>query len=165
MAPGHAWLFVFVAMFTSTFAQQCAPLKSTFRQECAVSGYNQTFPIPYEMDPEVKEILTYFIGESIRDMENCSVGAIGETVICSVIYAPRCIGGQSEPQLPCRRVCSEYLYRCVESKKSSERNLWGPYLYGLCTLLPNETASTGNCYEPPGFEEHYNTSTSGKYQH
>ncbi|KXJ24932.1 uncharacterized protein LOC110246820 [Exaiptasia diaphana] len=166
MASCHAWISIFVllATFTLTFGQQCAPLKGTFRQQCAVTGYNQTFRIPYKMDPEASEFISDFITESFHEMENCSVGAIGETIICSVIYAPRCIEGQSQPQVPCRRVCSEYLYRCVESKEGNIFSLWGPYLYGLCTLLPNETSSTGNCYEPPGFEQHFNSSASDLIQ-
>ncbi|KAK3747480.1 hypothetical protein QZH41_002158, partial [Actinostola sp. cb2023] len=113
------------------------------------------------MDQESKEWISKFITYSFDDIANCSVGAIGETILCSAIFAPSCIEGQSKPRLPCRRVCSEYLKRCAATDDEDVDVNWANYLLGLCTLLPNSTASTGECLEPPGFEKYYNSSTTG----
>lgn len=158
------WLIVVLVVHVSivAFGKQCEPLRGSFRKQCALAGYNQTFPIPYEMNPEVKISIAGFISETLKLMKNCSVGAMAETLVCSFIFAPRCIEGRRQPQLPCRRVCSEYINRCVSPKYDDTflQSYLG-HMYGLCTMLPNSTSSSGECYEPPGFEKHYNSSSTG----
>ncbi|XP_048588155.1 uncharacterized protein LOC116611634 [Nematostella vectensis] len=154
-------LFALVTVFcfhAIEATQTCRPMKDTIFEGCMSSGYNTTFPIPPNIDlsGRAKSFVKYYINYFMRRMENCSVAAMGESVLCSM-FAPYCRPQDSEPFLPCRRVCSEFLKRCVGDIDLS----YLEYYVSSCTLLPNATADSGKCFEPQGFHYHYNASTKG----
>ena len=165
MSRSHAYalILVFAAHCISfTYGQQCIPLKGSYAEKCGTLGaYNQTYKLPYEMSKEGKETMSEIISYVFEQMENCSVGAMGELLACTSMIAPSCTEGQGKHTLPCRRVCSEFLKRCVNTSDMMV-HLTG-YLLSLCTLLPNSTASSNKCLEPPGFDKYYNPTTTGKF--
>lgn len=151
---------IILGAIVGAFSRQCVPLQGDWREKCALGGYNQTFPISYQMDSTWVERFTKALNLQLEDFSDCSVAGIAEIMLCSIMYAPSCIEVQSKPELPCQRVCSEWVKRCADSG-SLFNDIWTTTAALLCTVLPNSTAATGICIEPPGFEAHYNPSTTG----
>jgi hypothetical protein len=150
-------IFLALFLFTSV-AQQCLSLPGSPFESCTVVGYNYTYAVPYELSDDLKDWLSstfpYLLSITTT---NCSAALMGETIMCA-LYAPSCIEGKPNPILPCQRVCSEFLKRC----RSDIDPFWLEYYVGYCTLLPNKTASSGQCFEPRGFDQYYNASTKGR---
>lgn len=142
----------------SVQAQQCVRIADIPHvKDCTLAGYNYTFPLPDNLSRRSKWLIKFVANRLTKDMKNCSVAQIAETIGCALI-APNC--QQGKPLLPCRRVCSEFLKRCIDKVPA----WYIDDLTGKCTLLPNETAASGKCYEPPQFtDEHHNTSHKGIY--
>lgn len=143
----------FVPVFLAS--DKCVPLKGGPFEACSISGYNHTFPLPYELSSRSKKRIVETVKLVTKLVSNCSVASIAETMSCSYL-APYCKNGNTV--LPCRRVCSEFLKRC-----GSE---FPPFLVdiavAMCTILPNSNSSQGKCYEPPDFNKYHNASSEGK---
>jgi len=152
---------VFIAGFTiGAASQHCVPLKDDFRERCSLGGYNYTFPIPYQLDSVWIDRFSRALNRQLQDFSNCSRGGIAEMMLCSATFAPSCTEGQSQPDLPCQRVCSEWVKRCADAS-TMFNDVWTTTATALCSVLPNSTAATGKCIEPPRFQDHYNPSKSG----
>ncbi|XP_032227950.2 uncharacterized protein LOC116611635 [Nematostella vectensis] len=141
--------------------QQCIPLKDSLLEVCSFAGYNTTFPIPSDikLSEKSKQNVQGIISYMLQSTENCSVARSGESVICALI-APYCRPEGDKPFLPCRRVCSEFMKRCGVDPG----NFWIDYFMAACSLFSNKTAESGECYEPDGFADYYNSSTTGKLE-
>lgn len=149
-----------VIITTGTASQHCIPLKRDWREKCSLAGYNYTFPIPYKLDKIWIERFTRVFDRQIQDFSMCSPRGLAEMMLCSVMYAPSCIEGHSQPAIPCQRVCSEWIKRCANAT-TMFNDVWTITASALCSLLPNTTSATGKCIEPPGFEDYYNPAKSG----
>ncbi|XP_032234287.2 uncharacterized protein LOC116616314 [Nematostella vectensis] len=138
--------------------QACIPLKGTPLEGCLFAGYNTTYSIPtsIRLSDAAESRIRNFISALLKMITQCSAAQIGEVVFCSE-FAPYCRETDDGPFLPCRRVCSEYLKRC----EGTVGQYFLEFSVGMCSLLPNDTASSGKCYEPPGFDRYHNVTTTG----
>jgi len=156
--PALFFTIVFTATLTSSvFSQQCASMSGMPLNGCNVAGYNSTFPMPYNMSNRSRRWTSSFLSYILRTTatKNCSgLAQLGEMVVCA-IYVPRCTDGKLN--LPCKRVCAEFVSRC----SGFVDPFWLEYYVAYCTLLPDAKPSSGKCFEPPGFDRHYNDSSSG----
>lgn len=137
--------------------QKCVPLQKGPFSKCTSAGYNYTFPFPSGLSNRSLTLITSIVKTYMTTIQNCSVGAIGETMACAFL-APYCKESNSQPFLPCKRVCSEFLKRCGSSLTDYIVDI----MLGLCSMLPNGTAKDGSCYEPENFHVHYNSTRKGK---
>ncbi|XP_032227947.2 uncharacterized protein LOC116611633 [Nematostella vectensis] len=144
------------SLYRCISGQTCAALPGTPLEGCMSAGYNKSFPLPSNLSKRSHTWIRNIVEFVTTRMQNCSVASVSETIACAVL-APNCRDGDPKPFLPCRRVCSEFLKRC----NSRLPDYFVDLMIGMCSLLPNSTADTGMCYEPPQFDKHYNVTNLG----
>lgn len=112
---------------------------------CSAAGYNETFQFPETLTEDNMEYVAKAVGQRIRRaIGDCAQESLAMSVICSFVL-PQCSTGKRV--LPCKRVCGEFLKQC----ESKIPNFILEYSIPLCHVLPDETASSGKCHEPPNF--------------
>ncbi|EDO33570.1 predicted protein [Nematostella vectensis] len=148
-----------LAILYCTVAQQCVQMKDkSYFAPCTAAGYTTTFPVPPNVSKRSLRWVGFYHKYLVNGVKNCSVAQIGEAIGCAM-YAPYCREGSSEPLLPCRRICTEFLKRC----EGSVPEWWIDDFIGRCVLLPDETAASGKCYEPPQFTDLHVTNGTGPF--
>ena len=140
-------------------ARQCVSMQddrsvSDFKS-CSVAGYNNTFPLNESITKRARGSMAYFFEWFLNRMENCSRNGMAEALFCSW-FVPKCENPSQTRILPCRRVCGEFLKQCLTEMEE----MYFDMIIGMCEILPNKTASSGQCLEPPGFT--VNTTVPGK---
>ena len=137
-------------------SDQCASLNDGPFQSCTnISGYNETFVLPKKIPQSVADQMARSLQWFLKSLENCSENNVAEVMACSM-FAPKCVTGSPNPVLPCRRVCGEFLKQC----ETTVSGFLVDYMVGICQVLPNKTASSGECLEPQDFRT--NDSVRGK---
>ena len=127
-----------------TSAQTCQRLDHNLFPSCINIGHNQTFTFPLDVDwTAISTVLQWYRNQT----SNCSISQSAPNAVDCALLLPLCREGRKDPLLPCRRVCTEMVLGCSEA--ISQDGL--EYLASLCTILPNVTAETGECFEPANF--------------
>ena len=117
---------------------------------CTKAGYNNTLPLGEEVTDELLSALEAYLPYFITAWENCSSVELGAALECS-FYFPKC-NSEGKRVLPCRRVCGELLKHCLNhSGQEDFREVVMNFVLAQCLSLPNETASSKKCLEPPNF--------------
>ena len=126
---------------------------------CTKAGYNNTLPLREEVTDKMLSDLATYLPYFIRAWENCSSVELGAVMECS-FYFPKC-SSEGRRVLPCRRVCGELLKHCLSYSSQDYHEVLMNFVLVQCLSLPNETASTKTCFEPPNFTT--NDSVPSKY--
>ena len=116
---------------------------------CTKPGYNNTLPFREEVTDKLLSDLATYLPYFIRTWEDCSSVELGATLECS-FYFPKC-NSEGKRMLPCRRVCGELLKRCLNHSGEDYREVLMNFVLAQCLSLPNETANSKKCFEPPNF--------------
>lgn len=126
---------------------------------CTKAGYNNTLPLRQEVTDIMLSDLAAYLPFFIRAWENCSSVELGAAMECS-FYFPKC-NSEGRRVLPCRRVCGELLKHCLSYSSQDYHEVLMNFVLVQCLSLPNETASSKKCFEPPNFTT--NDSVPSKY--
>ena len=136
-------------------AQRCEKLDAKLFAPCVNIGHTHSSIIP---DYVNKTRLSLALKSYAKLTSNCSESSLA--MHCAYFF-PMCKEGRKEPILPCQRVCADFMRGCGKVLRpdhgiqlSSERYA------GMCTILHNEPASSGNCFEPKDFKISPNTGRS-----
>ena len=133
------------AAFSSAQPSECRSFVDGPLGFCSVKGgYNTTFQYPDIVTDSVLEKVADRLHRHFSSLNNCSEIGLVESLYCSFAI-PYCSGGNRV--YPCKRVCSEFLKQCEDKLGPTFMD----YVIANCHVLPNETASSGNCFEPPNF--------------
>ena len=131
---------------------QCISLVNGPFDICTKAGYNNTLPYPKELTEKTKNDIARYLPRFINYWENCSAPTLATTMECAYIV-PKC--SQGKRVYPCRRVCGELLKRCNTNLQMDDdnvyREIYMDFVLATCVVLPNATASSNKCYEPPNF--------------
>ena len=123
---------------------------------CSKGGYNTTFEFPDILTDSLQEIVASRVQRMMSSLGNCSRNALAETLMCS-FFMPQCSEGKRV--YPCKRVCGEFMKQCGEAMPVR----FVDYAIANCHVLPDESASSGKCFEPPNFKT--NDSIKGELGH
>lgn len=148
-----------VTIFCESNDGKCTSLVGGPFDICTKAGYNNTLPLREEVTDKVLSDLAAYLPIFIRAWENCSSVELVATMECS-FYFPKC-NSEGMRVLPCRRVCGELLKHCLSYSSQDFREILMNFLLVQCLSLPNETASSKKCFEPPNFTT--NDSVPSKY--
>ena len=113
-----------------------------------------TFKNPDFLTESMLEQAATTLSKALSYFKNCSRNGLLETLLCH--YAiPQCSGGNRVH--PCKRVCGEFLKQCEDVIPETFLD----YMIATCHILPDESGSSGKCFEPPNFST--NDSIKGKF--
>ncbi|XP_020600753.1 uncharacterized protein LOC110039917, partial [Orbicella faveolata] len=139
-----------VTIFCESSDGKCISLLGGPFDTCTKAGYNNTLPLREEVTDSLLSDLSRYLPYFIRAWENCSSVELGAALECS-FYFPKC-NSEGKRVLPCRRVCGELLKRCLNHPGQADyREVLMNFVLAQCLSLPNETASSKKCFEPPNF--------------
>lgn len=135
---------------------KCVSLSNGHFDFCTKGGYNSTLSFPKEFTAERQAQMAEFLMFIIEQWRNCTTTSLATAMECS-FFLPKC-SSEGTRVYPCRRVCGELLKQC--QKDTGEfRELYMDLFLASCLILPNETASSEKCFEPPGFSPNNNVSS------
>lgn len=135
---------------------KCVSLADGHFDFCTKGGYNSTLSFPKEFTAKRQAEVAGFLTFMIEEWRNCSTLSLVTAMECS-FFVPKC-SSKGTRVYPCRRVCGELLKQC-QNYTSDYRELYMDLLLAWCLILPNETASSEKCFEPPGFTPNNNISS------
>ena len=128
-------------------AQTCERLDPELFPSCVNIGHNQTFKLPSYVDKErLSEILKWM--NMYRS--DCSVSLSAANAVDCALFLPLCVEGRKTALSPCHRVCAEMVLGCSNTEAMSLRAT--EFLGAWCSVLPNLTAASGECFEPKNFK-------------
>ncbi|CAH3149633.1 unnamed protein product [Pocillopora meandrina] len=135
---------------------KCVSLANGHFDFCTKGGYNSTLSFPKVFTAKRQAEVAGFLTFMIEEWRNCSTLSLVTAMECS-FFVPKC-SSKGTRVYPCRRVCGELLKQC-QNDTSDYRELYMDLLLASCLILPNETASSEKCFEPPGFTPNNNISS------
>ena len=147
-----------VIVFCEPNGGQCLSIVNGPFDICTKAGYNNTLPLPKEFTEELKIDFATFLTLVIAPWKNCSSLSLAAAIECSFFF-PKCSRGKRV--LPCKRVCGELMKQCMKQWGNDYREIYMDFVLAECLMLPNETASSDTCFEPPKFTT--NDSVPSKY--
>ena len=132
------------AVMTVILAQTCQKLDPNLFASCVKISHNQTFALPSSVDLNmISRSLQWYKNQT----SNCTIPQSVPNAVDCALLLPLCREGRKSPLPPCRRVCAEMVLGCSDAISRGGLE----YLGAMCHALPNTTAETGECFEPPGF--------------
>lgn len=146
LRPIYTCLFSVVQLIVVS-AQRCEKLDPELFPSCVNIGHNQTFKIPSHIDKErISDVLRWIN----KYRSNCSVSISAANAVDCAFFLPLCEEGRKTPLFPCRRVCAEMVLGCSKTASMSLQET--EFLGAWCSVLPNLTAASGECFEPKNFK-------------
>ena len=138
-------LSIHLVNFIAT-AQRCEKLDEKLFAPCVNIGHTHSFTLPEYVN---KTRLSLVLKSYSRHLLNCSESSLA--MHCAY-FLPMCKEGSKEPLLPCQRVCADFIRGCSNfSRPDHGVKLSSERYAGMCTILRNESASSGRCFEPRDF--------------
>lgn len=133
-------------------AQKCEKLDAKLFAPCVNIGHTHSSIIP---DYVNKTRLSLVLKSYAQLTSNCSESSLA--MHCAY-FVPMCKEGIKEPILPCQRVCADFMRGCGKVLRPDHGIQLSTERYaGMCSILRNEPASSGNCFEPKDFKISPNT--------